>query len=63
MTVKKSFVTQYDSFGQGPQTSVCIHSNTSLDLDSTSIPTVCLDWDREYWLQVKVDGQSGIKYC
>jgi hypothetical protein len=35
MTVKKYLEPPYDSFGKGPQTSVCINSNTSVDLDST----------------------------
>jgi hypothetical protein len=62
MTVKKYLEPPYDLFGTSPQTSVCIHSNTSVDLDSTTFGTLCLDFDRAHGLQVKLDGQSGIRY-
>jgi hypothetical protein len=62
MTVKKYLEPPYDSLGKGPQSSVCINSNTSIDLDSTGFGTLCLDFDRAHGLQVKLDGQSGIKY-
>jgi hypothetical protein len=62
MMVIKYLEPPYDSFGNGPQTSVCINSNTSIDLHSTGFGTLCLDFDRAHGLQVKVDGQSGIKY-
>jgi hypothetical protein len=39
-----------------------IKSNTSVELDSTGFGTLCLDCDRAHGLQVKLDGQSGIKY-
>jgi hypothetical protein len=62
MTIQKNLDPPYDSFGKGSQTSVCINSNTSVDLDSTGFGTVCLDFDKAHGLQVKVDGQSRIKY-
>jgi hypothetical protein len=48
MMVKKYLEPPYDSFGKGPQISVYINSNTSVDLDSTSFGTLCLDFDRAY---------------
>jgi hypothetical protein len=62
MTVKKYLEPLYDSFGKGLQTSVCINSNTSGDLDSTGFGTLSLDFDIAHELQVKLDGQSGINY-
>jgi hypothetical protein len=62
MTIKKYLELPYDSFGKGLQTSVCINSNASVDLDSTGFGTLCLDFDRAHGLQIKLDGQSGIKY-
>jgi hypothetical protein len=62
MMVKKSLEPAYDAFGKGLQTSVFITLNTSIDLDSTSIGTLCLDFDRVHQLQLKVDSQSGIRY-
>jgi hypothetical protein len=62
MTVNQYLELPYDSFGKGPQTSVCINSNNSVDLESTGFGTLCLDFDRAHGLQVKLDGQSGIKY-
>jgi hypothetical protein len=62
MRVKKYLEPPYDSFGKGPQTSVCINSNNSVDLDSTGLGTLCLDFDRAHGLQGKLDGQSRIKY-
>jgi hypothetical protein len=60
--IKKNLEPPYDSCGKGPQTSVCINSNTSFDLDLTGYGTLCLDFDRAYGLQVKLDKQSGIRY-
>jgi hypothetical protein len=62
MTVKKYLEPLYNSFGMGPQSSVCINSITPIDLDSTGFDTLCLDFDQAHGLQVKVAGQSGIKY-
>jgi hypothetical protein len=62
MTVKIYLEPAYDSFGEGPQTSVCINSNTSVDLDSTGFGTVYLDVGSAHGLQGKLDGQSVIKY-
>jgi hypothetical protein len=62
MTIKKYLEPPYDSFGKGPQTSVYINSDTSLDLDSTGFRTLCLDLDRAQRLQIKLDGQSRINY-
>jgi hypothetical protein len=61
MIVKKYFEPPYDSFGKAPLTSVCINSNTSIDLDSTGFGTLCLDFDKRHGLQVKLDRQTGIK--
>jgi hypothetical protein len=52
MKVKKYLDPPYDSFGNGPLTSVGINSNTSVDLDSTDVGTFCLDFDRAQELQV-----------
>jgi hypothetical protein len=62
MMVKKYWEPPYDSFGKGPQTSVCFNSNTSVDLASTGFGTLCLNFDRAHGLQVKLDRQSRIKY-
>jgi hypothetical protein len=62
MTVKKYLEPPYNLFGQGLQTSVCIDSNSSLDLDSTGFGTLSFDFDSAYGLLVKLDGQSGIRY-
>jgi hypothetical protein len=62
MTVKKYLEPPHDSFGKGPQTSVRINSKTSIDLDSTGVGSLCLDFDRDHGLQVKLDGQSVNKY-
>jgi hypothetical protein len=62
MAVTKYFQPQYDSFGKGPQTFVCISKNTSINLASTGFGTWCLDFDRAHGLHVKVDGQSGIRF-
>jgi hypothetical protein len=51
MTVKRYLEPPYDSFGKGPQTSVCINSNTSIDLDSTGFGSLSLDFDRANGLQ------------
>jgi hypothetical protein len=45
MTFKKYLQPLYDSFGQGPQPSVCIKSNTSRDLDPTIFGILCLEFD------------------
>jgi hypothetical protein len=39
---------------KGSQTSVCINSNTSVDLDSTGFGTLCLDFDRAHKVTGKV---------
>jgi hypothetical protein len=62
MTVKKYLEPPYDSFGKGPQTSVWINSNNDVDLDPTGFGTLYLDFDRAHGLQVKLNGQSGIRY-
>jgi hypothetical protein len=62
MTVKQYGDPRCDIFGKGPQTSMCINSNTSGNLDSTGFATVCLDFDTVCRLQVKLNGQCTIKY-
>jgi hypothetical protein len=62
MTSKRYLEPPYGLVGKGPQTSVCINSNTCVDLDSTGFGTLCLDFDRAHGLQVKLDRLSGIKY-
>jgi hypothetical protein len=62
MRVNKYLDPLYSSFGKGWQISVYINSKTSVDLDSTSLGTLGLDFDRGHGLQIQVDGQSGIKY-
>jgi hypothetical protein len=62
MAIKKYLDTPYDSFGKGPQISVYMKSNISVDLNSTEFWTLCLDIYRAYGLLVKVDVQSRIKY-
>jgi hypothetical protein len=63
MTVKQYSEPPDHSFGKDLQTSLCINLNTSIDLGLTGFRTLCLDFDKAYGLQVKLDGQSGIKYA
>jgi hypothetical protein len=62
MTFKKYREPSYDSFRNGPQTSMCINSNPSFDLDSTAFLNLWFNCDRIHRLQVKIDSQSIIKY-
>jgi hypothetical protein len=62
MMVKQYLELPYGSFGKGTYTSVYINSNTSVDLNSTGFGTLCLDFDKGHGLEVKVNGQSRIKY-
>jgi hypothetical protein len=62
MINKKYLEPKYNSFGKGPHTSGYINSNTFVDLDSTGFGNLCLDFDKAYGVQVKVDGQSGVRY-
>jgi hypothetical protein len=59
MSVTKYLERLYDSFKKGTQTSVCINSKTSVDLNSTGFRTLYLDFETAKGLQEKVDGQSG----
>jgi hypothetical protein len=62
MKVKQYVAPLYNLFRKGPLTSVCINSNTSIDLDLARFGTLYLDFDRVHRLQVKVDRQSTIRY-
>jgi hypothetical protein len=62
MSVKRHWDLPYDSFGIGPHTSLCINSNTSIDLDSNDFRTLCLDVDRAHQFEEKLDPPSGMKY-
>jgi hypothetical protein len=55
MTIKKYLESPYNLFEKGLQTSVCINSDTSVDLDSNSFRTLCLYFDRAHGLQVQLD--------
>jgi hypothetical protein len=54
MTVKQYLEPPYNSFRKGPPRSVWINANTSIDYDSTGVGTLCLDFEREHRLQVKL---------
>jgi hypothetical protein len=55
MMVTKYLKPLYDSFGQAPQTSVYINSNTSVDLDPTGFEAWSLHFDRANVLHINVD--------
>jgi hypothetical protein len=54
MTVKTYLEPLFDSFGKGPQPSVCINSNTSPDLDSPGFGTLYLYFEKAHRLEVKL---------